>query len=150
MGELECGFEGGCGGARVGNIGLNESPVRESQANGAAEAAINVFQCQMRTPKNRFGFNMDLQKDWQLLPVDGVLMQWLVVVTTDILNRIRGRRDERTPYEITSGHVWRHPVLELGETVTFTVVRVKTQLHKADAEWCEGFMLVSKHAALDS
>ena len=40
-----------------------------------------------------------------------------------------------------TGHVCRHPVLEIGETVMFKVVMDKTHRHKADTDWCEGIFL---------
>ena len=50
------------GEARVGRTGIIKFPVRGSQANGACEAAIKVFQGQLRTFKHQMEHNFGLQK----------------------------------------------------------------------------------------
>ena len=67
------------------------------------------------------------------------MMKWMAVWTTEVLNKCRKRSDDgRTAYELMTGHVCRHPKLDIWETVMFMVVMDKTHRHKADTDWCEG------------
>lgn len=56
--------------------GLNGSPVRESHASRACEAAIKVFQGQLRMFKHTLGHNFGLRTDEVRRFDGGPMLQW--------------------------------------------------------------------------
>ena len=66
--------------SRLGATTPIESPVRESQCNGAVEQAVRRWQGQLRTLKGHFEANMGKK-----LPVAHPLMGWLVIWAGEIL-----------------------------------------------------------------
>ena len=71
-----------------------DSPVRESQSNGAVEHAVRKWQGQSRTIKGHYEENMGVK-----LPVAHPLMGWLVLWAREILLKYKGRESGRTAYE---------------------------------------------------
>ena len=68
--------------ARTGETVPIESPVRASKSNGMMEAAIGVWQGQLRTIKHYTESKMKKR-----IEVDGVLFSWLIPYVTEILNK---------------------------------------------------------------
>ena len=128
--------------ARIGVTPLIDSPVRESKANGAVEAAIKVFSGQLRTFKHQYEHLVGLHKQGRRLLIDHAMMGWLVLWTTEILLKFRPRvADGRTAYEAMVGHRCKHPIFGVGEIVSFRTVVDKCNRHKADSDWREGAFL---------
>ena len=63
----------------AGELVIEESPLGDSNANGAAEAAVKVFQGQLRTFKHQFEHNMGMATRGERLSTESPIMQWLVV-----------------------------------------------------------------------
>ena len=99
---------------RIGVTTPIESPVRESQANGAAERAVRTWQGQLRTMKNHFEESISHK-----LAIDHPLMVWLVLWAGEVILKYVVRPSGRTVYEQISGHRCKHPVVIFGKVMNF-------------------------------
>ena len=122
--------------ARMGETVPIESPARASKSNGMMEAAIRVWQDQLRTIKHfteaRLGRRIE---------VDGALFSWLIPFCADIINKFRVGADGRTAYERITAHKCKHFVLGFCEMVDFIPETDKSNIHKADSRVHTGVFL---------
>ena len=79
---------------RTGTTVPMNSPVRCSKSNGRIENAVKRFQGQLRVLKHFFEGRVKKQ-----LPADSALLTWLIVWTSDCLNKFRVGEDGKTCYE---------------------------------------------------
>ncbi len=83
---------------RVGATTPIESPVRESQCNGAVEQAVRRWRGQLQTLKLAYEDNMNTK-----LPVSHPLMGWLILWAGEVLLKYKVRESGRTAYESITG-----------------------------------------------
>ena len=121
---------------RVGTSTLIESPVRESQCNGAVEQAVRRWQGQLRTLKGHFEENMNNK-----LPIAHPLMNWLVIWAGEVLLKYKVRESGRTAYENITGHRVKHPVVMFGETMNFKLKQNEPRRRKMETEWSTGIFV---------
>ena len=74
------------------------------------EAAVRVWQGQLRTIKHDFGPKMG-KRD----AVDSALLSWLVVYATDIMSKFKVGSDGKTAYEKRTAHKCKHFILGFGD-----------------------------------
>lgn len=86
-----------------------ESPVRESQSNGATERAIRTWQAQFRTIKHQFEADIGAN-----INMDHPLIGWMVIWSGDLLKQ---------------------PVCMFGETAMFRLAPDKSNRRKAKNMW---------------
>ena len=89
--------------ARIGDTVPINSPVRCSKSNGKMERAVRTFQGQLRVLK--FHFERGMKK---LLPCVHPMFTWLVVWTSEMLNKFKVKSNGRTVYESLTNHKCKH------------------------------------------
>ena len=97
---------------RAERIVLEESPVKESQANGAIENAIKQVQGQIRTVKDCLESRLELK-----LTGEETIFPWLVSHAAATINRHHVGQDGRTAYRRWKGKEFRREIAEFGEKV---------------------------------
>jgi hypothetical protein len=97
-----------------GDAAMENSPVRESEGNGAVERAIQTWEGQVRTMKDA----LESRIGEEISP-DHVVMTWLAEYAATLLRRCLVSSDGRTPYEKMKGRPSRRPVAEFGEKVWY-------------------------------
>ena len=81
-----------------GNAALENSPVRESEANGAVERAIQTWEGQVRTMKDALEHRLQAE-----IPPEHAIMTWIVEHAATLVRRSLVSVDGRTPYEKIKG-----------------------------------------------
>ena len=109
---------------------LIESPVRESQSNGAIERAIRSWEGQFRTLRHQLEANMGAK-----LALSHALVEWMVVWAGDLITRYVLRENGRTAFESITGHRCKQPAFLFGETVMFRIAPDKSHRMKANSDW---------------
>ena len=104
-----------------GDAALEASPVGESEANGAAERAIQTWKGQVRTMKDA----LETRIDSEIHPEDKV-MTWLVEYAGSLIRRCLPGLDGRTPHEKIKGRASRRAVTEFGEQVWYRPLKVRS------------------------
>jgi hypothetical protein len=97
-----------------GDAALENSPVRESEANGAVERAIQTWEGQVRTMKDALEHRLCCT-----IPPDHPIMTWMVEYAASLLRRCLVTTDGRTPYEKIKGRASRRSVAVFGEKVWY-------------------------------
>jgi hypothetical protein len=97
-----------------GNSVLENSPVRESEANGAVERAIQTWEGQVRTMKDALEHKLQV-----VIPPDHAIMTWIIEYAASLLRRCLISNDGRTPYEKIKGRPSRRQVAVFGEKVWY-------------------------------
>ena len=121
---------------RVGVTTPIESPVRESQSNGAVEQAVRRWRGQLRTLKIAYEENMATK-----LPVTHPLMGWLVLWSGEVLLKYKVRESGRTAYESITGHRVKHPVVMFGETLNFKLKQDEARRRNMESDWSTGIFV---------
>ena len=114
---------------RVAQTTLVESPVRESQSNGAVERAIRSWQGQLRTMKSHFE-----EDTGKKLSVNHPLMGWLVLWSGEVLMKCVVRPSGRIAHERITGHRVKHPVAMFGESLKLQLKQKESRRRKVDME----------------
>ena len=122
--------------ARTGITTPVNSPVRCSKSNGQMERAVRGFQGQLRVLK--FHFEKGMRKQ---LPYNSAMFTWLVVWTSNVLNKFKVQDDGRTVYENITKHRCNHPVVGFGECVQWQQTQDKNARDKLEGDWREGIFL---------
>ena len=99
---------------------LQHPPAYDPQANGAAENAVQAFMGHLRALK--IGLEARLQGK---IESDWAIMEWLVELSCEILNRCSVGLDGRTPYYRIYGKNSSKAVLEVGEQIMAKPLRGK-------------------------
>ena len=110
-----------------------ESPVRESQSNGAIERAVRTWKSQFRTLRHQFEGNIGSELD-----LKHPLTEWMVVWAGDLITRYVPRENGRTAYESMTGHRCKQPVCMFGESAMFRIPLVKHARNKSESDWHTG------------
>ena len=97
-----------------GDAAMENSPVRESEGNGAVERAIQTWEGQVRTMKDALESRIGEE-----IGPDHVVMTWLAEYAATLLRRCLISSDGRTPYEKIKGRPSRRPMAEFGEKVWY-------------------------------
>jgi hypothetical protein len=105
-----------------GNAVLENSPVRESEANGAVERAIQTWEGQVRTVKDALEHRLGC-----VIPPDHPVMTWIVDYSASLLRRCLVTADGRTPYEKVKGRASRRSVGVFGEKVWYKPTHGKSK-----------------------
>ena len=94
------------------------SPAYNPQANGAAERAVQEVMGQIRAMKIGLQqrINAEIKTDWKIL-------EWIVELSTVLINRCLIGKDGRTPYARLMGKDSKKPIVELGERVLAKIAR---------------------------
>ena len=121
---------------RSGTTTPIDSPVRESQSNGAVEQAVRRWQGQMRTLKSAYEENMNAK-----LTVGHPLMGWLALWTGEVLMKYKVKENGRTAYEEITGHRVKHPVVMFGETLNFKLKQDESRRRKLESDWSTGIFV---------
>ena len=121
---------------RVGITTPIESPVRESQSNGAVEQAVRRWRGQLRTLRMAYEENMATK-----LPVTHPLMGWLVLWAGEVLLKYKVRESGRTAYENITGHRVKHPVVMFGETLNFKLKQDEARRRNMESDWSTGIFV---------
>ena len=121
---------------RVGATTPIESPVRESQCNGAVEQAVRRWRGQLRTLKLAYEDNMNTK-----LPVSHPLMGWLILWAGEVLLKYNVRESGRTAYESITGHRVKHPVVMFGETLNFKLKQDEARRRNMESDWSTGIFV---------
>ena len=112
--------------------------MKESQGNGAVEAAVKAFARQLMTFTHQYEHMLGPHEKDQRLPAEHAMMNWLVLWTGEVLMTFRPRlTDGRTPYEVMTGHRCEHPGLD------------KTRRHNV-GDWQQGMFLSVDAASTQS
>ena len=91
-----------------------ESPVRESESNGAVERAVRNWRDQYRTLRHQLE-----RRIGEGIPQGGALSSWLVTWSADVINKYRVQANGRTAFEMMTQHKCRHISIGFGEKVWF-------------------------------
>jgi hypothetical protein len=97
-----------------GDAALENSPIRESEANGAVERAIQTWEGQVRTLKDALEYRLSCT-----IPPDHPIMTWMVEYAASLIRRCLLTTDGRTPYEKIKGRASRRSVALFGEKVWY-------------------------------
>ena len=115
------------------------SPVKESKRSGAVKKAVRTWQGQFCTLKE----HLDLEIRSELGPSSPV-WTWCSWWAAALLNRVNVKTTGRTPYELSTGHRAKTPIVAFGEKVHWRESRARSGAGKYDSEWKYGiFLLVS-------
>jgi hypothetical protein len=107
-----------------GDASLENSPVGESESNGAVERAIQTWEGQVRTMKDALEYRIG-----GVITPDHAIMTWLVQYAATLLRRCLVGSDGRTAHEKVKGRTSRRPVAEFGEKVWYKPLHTrKTKL----------------------
>ena len=103
---------------RAHNTICQNSPAYNPQANRAAERAVQEVMGQIRAMKIGLQqrINAEIKTDWKIL-------EWIVELSTVLLNRCMIGKDGRTPYHRLMGKDSKKPIVELGERVLAKIAR---------------------------
>merc|ERR1711867_282383 len=99
---------------RPERIVLEESPVKESQSNGANEYAIRQVQGQIRTTRDCLESRLGVK-----LTGEDTIFPWLVSHAAATINRHHVGQDGKTAHRRWKGKEFRREVAEFGETVLY-------------------------------
>ena len=97
-----------------GDAALENSPVGESESNGAVERAIQTWSGQVRTMKDALESRLKCD-----IPAEHPIMTWLVEYAATLIRRCSVGADGKTPHEKIKGRPSRRPVAEFGEKLWF-------------------------------
>merc|ERR1712240_75927 len=117
---------------RPERIVLEESPVKESQANGGVENAIRQVQGQIRTIKDCLQSRIGVK-----INGDEAIFPWLVSHAAATINRHHVGQDGKTAYQRWKGKPFRREITEFGETVLYLKMGTRGR-DKLDSRWETG------------
>ena len=112
---------------------LENSPVEDSKANGAAERAVQAVEEQVRVLRHALELRLEVK-----LSGKHPVIYWLVEHAADILSKFLVGEDGKTGYERVKGKKYSGDVVEFGEKVHYRQ-RKKARSDKMEARWEEGF-----------
>lgn len=116
---------------------LENSPVGDSRANGAAERAVQAIGEQVRVLRRGLEQRLGLK-----LSGKHPVMSWLVEHAADLLSRYQVGDDGRTGYERLKGKKCKQEMVEFGEKVHYRYnPKAKAKDEKLEVKWGEGFFL---------
>ena len=113
-----------------------ESPVRESQSNGAIERAVRTWEGQFRTIRHQFEANIGAK-----INMDHPIIGWMVIWAGDLITRYVLRENGRTAFESMMGHRCKQLVCMFGETAMFRLAPDKSDRRKAESDWGIGMFV---------
>ena len=102
--------------ARIHNTIREDSPKEDHQANGEAEAAVNVVGGQVRTMRAALQGNLGVTLDYRT-----PALRWMIDYAGVLLTRFQVGEDGRTGYERLKGRRFRKEIVEFGEQVMYEV-----------------------------
>ena len=120
-----------------GDLVIELAPKGDSQANGAAEIAVQVNEGMVRTLKSALESHLkcEIGDDWPI-------MDWMVEWAAMLIRRHKVGEDGLTAYERLKGKRPTRSLLELGERVLFQEVRSKSEkLHNLEPRFLEGILV---------
>ena len=112
---------------------LENSPVGDSRANGAAERAIQAVEEQVRVIKNGLETRIGMK-----ISGKHPVTFWLIEHAADLLTKYAVGEDGKTAYERMKGKPYLGDVVEFGEKIHH---RLRKKGDKMDVRWDEGFYL---------
>ena len=113
---------------------LENSPVGDSRANGAAERAVQAVAEHVRVIRRGLEQRLGLK-----LSGKHPLTSWLVEHAADLLSRFQVGDDGRTGYERPKGKKCKQEVAEFGEKVRYQYnLKAKAKDDKMEVRWGEG------------
>ena len=122
---------------RVGQTLQENSPVGDSQANGAAERAVQSVSEQVRVVRLGLEQRLGVQ-----VPGAHPLTTWIVEHASDMLNKFMKGDDGKTPYQRLRGKTFQGTTVEFGERVHYLEnIKGAPRKNKLDGKWSEGFYL---------
>ena len=116
---------------------LENSPVGDSRANGAAERAVQALGEQVRVLRRGLEQRLGLR-----LSGKHPVTAWLVEHAADLLSKYQVGNDGKTGYERWKGKPYRSEEIEFGEKVHYRLnLKAKSNREKLEVRWGEGFYL---------
>ena len=107
------------------SMGVEVSPMGDSQANGDVERAIRTVQGQVRTMKSALDVNYKTEF-WE----NHALIPWLVSYASSIINKFTIDTGGKTAHERCRGRKFNRHLPEFGECVMFHKTRSKKHVEK--------------------
>ena len=116
---------------------LENSPVGDSRANGAAERAVQALGEQVRVLRRGLEQRLGLK-----LSGKHPITAWLVEHAADLLSKYQVGDDGRTGYERWKGKPFHGEEIEFGEKVHYREnLKARAKQNKLEIRWGEGFYL---------
>ena len=119
-----------------GNASLENSPVGESESNGAVERAIQTWEGQVRTMKDALEFRMGCA-----IPPDHDIMTWLVAHAATLLRRCSVGEDGRSAHDRLKARRCKRPFGEFGEKVWYRPLLLDSRKATIDPVLEEGIFV---------
>ena len=120
-----------------GKTVLENSPVGDSRANGAAERAVQSVSEQVRVIRRGLEQRLGLK-----LSSKHPVMTWLVEHSADLISKYQVGEDGKTAYERWKGKRFTMEEIEFGEKIHYRMnMKNKTQQEKLEARYGEGFYM---------
>ena len=116
-------------------IVMEEAPVGDHQANGAAENAVKNIQGQFRALKDALETRLGGR-----IQGDHVAVPWLIMHASSVICRRRVDKEGFTPYRRWRGRPFNRPVAEFGENIWYLPANSAGK-NKFEARWHEGVWL---------
>ena len=115
---------------------LENSPPRDSKANGAAERAVQSVGEQVRVLRSALQ-----RRIGAVFKTNHPVIAWLVEYAADLLSKFLVGDDGKTAYERLKGKPFQKELAEFGERVHYKLQRCKGKEAKMEAKWGEGHFL---------
>ena len=116
-------------------IVMEESPVGDHQANGAAENAVKNVQGQFRALKDALEARLGAR-----IQGEHAAVPWLIMHAGSVISRRRVDKEGFTPYRRWKGKPFNRPVAEFGENVWYLQANSAGE-NKYEVRWQEGAWL---------
>ena len=122
---------------REGQTLLENSPAGDSQANGAAERAVQSVGEQVRAIRAGLEQRLGAQ-----IPGAHPLTCWIVEHASDLLNKFLKGDDGKTPCQRLRGKIFKGNMVEFGERVHYMEnLKGALKMNKLECKWGEGYYL---------
>jgi hypothetical protein len=120
-----------------GKTVLENSPVGDSRANGAAERAVQSVSEQVRVIRRGLEQRLGLK-----LSCKHPVMTWLVEHSADLISKYQVGEDGKTAYERWKGKRFTMEEIEFGEKIHYRLnMKNKAQQEKLEVRYGEGFYM---------
>ena len=116
---------------------LENSPVGDSRANGAAERAVQALAEQVRVLRRGLEQRLGLR-----LSGKHPVTAWLVEHAADVLSKYQVGDDGKTGYERWKGKPYRGEEIEFGEKIHYREnIKARPKQNKLEVRWGEGYYM---------
>eukprot|EP00435_Cladocopium_sp_Y103_P065145 s364_g27.t1 len=117
------------------NLGTEDATKGESQSNGLVESYVGKIQAQCRTMRSA------LDRHYPGIGPRHPVLPWMIDYAAALMSRFNRGVDGQTPYERSTGKLWRVKLPEFGETVWFQPLKGERAPGKMEPKFEEGIFL---------